>query len=422
MKTNNERFTFIDLFAGIGGFHQAMRYIGGRCVLASEIDEDCIKTYKLNHKNSKNYLYGDVNCLNIDSIPKFDVLCAGFPCQPFSKAGAQKGFNDEVRGNLFHRILEILDRHKEVKFIILENVRNLADKTENWDIIRIELGKRDFYITEEPIILSPSDFGVPQIRERVYILGIRKDIRDETILTNGFIHMSDLKIDNYLVKCKLEDAWKILEKDVDDSYIVTEEQALMIEAWDEFREHTNLRTVGFPIWFDYFGVGVANSNDFLIHSKFHSMPLWKQKFVKKNRQLYTENSCFIDKWAKKYNMSSRIKLYRKFEWNCGSDADTIKDTIIQIRQSGIRAKRSNYFPSLVAMANTPIIWDKGKRNYRRITPREAANLQSFHKKYKFLGSDMTIYKQLGNSVNVKILKILGKRLFELAKVDWRMIP
>lgn len=85
--------------------------------------------------------------------------------------------------------MDILDGHPEVKFVILENVRNLADKTENWDIITSELMKRNFYITEEPIILSPSDFGIPQIRERVYILGIRKDIRNEQILTNGYIHI-----------------------------------------------------------------------------------------------------------------------------------------------------------------------------------------------------------------------------------------
>lgn len=90
--------------------------------------------------------------------------------------------------------MDILDAHPEVKFIILENVRNLADKSENWDIITSELMKRNFYITKEPVILSPSDFGIPQIRERVYILGIRKDIRNETILSNGFIHFDDLDL------------------------------------------------------------------------------------------------------------------------------------------------------------------------------------------------------------------------------------
>ncbi len=140
--------------------------------MAAEINQECKKTYKLNYKTNENNIRGDVNTIDPASIKPFDVLCAGFPCQPFSKAGAQQGFQDKKRGNLFYKIMDILDGHPEVKFIILENVRNLADKTENWDIITSELMKRNFYITEEPVILSPSDFGIPQIRERVYILGI----------------------------------------------------------------------------------------------------------------------------------------------------------------------------------------------------------------------------------------------------------
>lgn len=178
------RFRFIDLFAGVGGFHQAMRYLGGECVMAAEVNEECKKTYRLNYHTEEKEIRGDVREIDPTTIAPFDVLCAGFPCQPFSKAGAQRGFQDKTRGNLFYTIMDILDAHPEVKFVILENVRNLADKTENWDIITSELTQRNFYITEEPIILSPSDFGIPQIRERVYILGIRKDIRNEKILSN----------------------------------------------------------------------------------------------------------------------------------------------------------------------------------------------------------------------------------------------
>jgi len=229
------RFRFIDLFAGIGGFHQAMRYLGGECVMAAEINQDCVLTYKLNFKTVEKDVRGDVNEIKPETIGPFDVLCAGFPCQPFSKAGTQQGFQDKKRGNLFYKIMDILDCHPEVKFVILENVRNLADKTENWDIITSELMKRNFYITEDPIILSPSDFGIPQIRERVYILGIRKDIRNQTILTNGYIHINDLGLDRFYKKCKMGDAWSILEDNADDSYLVTNEQEEMINAWDEFR-------------------------------------------------------------------------------------------------------------------------------------------------------------------------------------------
>lgn len=412
------KFKFIDLFAGIGGFHQAMRYLGGECVMAAEINQECVATYKLNFKTDEKNIRGDVNLIDPATIAPFDVLCAGFPCQPFSKAGEQKGFGDEKRGNLFYKIMNILDGHPEAKFIILENVRNLADKTENWDIITSELTKRNFYITEEPIILSPSDFGIPQIRERVYILGIRKDIRDENILTNGFIHVEDLKINKHFKKCKMNDAWSILEENADDSYIIPEEQELMIAAWDEFRIATKIKIIGYPIWLDSFGL--YEDNDELVFSKqgYNEMPAWKQNFLRRNRALYLENRNFIDNWVKKYDMTNRIKLYKKFEWNCGEDVKDIKKSLIQIRQSGIRAKRPTYYPSLVAMVNTPIVWDETKKHYRRITPREAANLQSFHARYKFRGSDKMVYQQLGNSVNVRILKILGKSLFSLAEKGW----
>lgn len=411
-------FKFIDLFAGIGGFHQAMRYLGGECVMAAEINQECVKTYKLNFRTKEKEIRGDVNAIEPSSIAPFDVLCAGFPCQPFSKAGYQKGFNDQKRGNLFYKIMDIIDGHPEVKFVILENVRNLADKSENWDIITSELMKRNFYITESPIILSPSDFGIPQIRERVYILGIRKDIRNSAILTNGFIHKDDLKLEKHFKKCKMGDAWSILDENVDDSYIVTEEQELMLKAWDEFRVATGIKTIGYPIWIDSFGVGIDDDGIVYANQQYDSMPSWKQSFVRHNRTLYLNNREFIDSWVEEYNMLNRIKLYKKFEWNCGEDVSDIKGALIQIRQSGIRAKRPTYYPSLVAMVNTPILWDKKKNHFRRITPREAANLQSFHKRYKFQGTDKTIYRQLGNSVNVRILKILGENLFALANEGW----
>ena len=416
MKPYN--FKFVDLFAGIGGFHQAMRYLGGTCVMAAEINQDCVKTYNLNFSTEEGEVRGDVTKIEPSSIAPFDVLCAGFPCQPFSKAGAQKGFQDEGRGNLFYTIMDILDAHPEVKFIILENVRNLADKSENWDVITSELMKRNFYITEHPIILSPSDFGIPQIRERVYILGIRKDIRNEEILSNGCIHLADLHLDKFRKQCKMGDAWSILEDEVDDSYIISEEQELMLQAWEEFRIGTKIKVIGFPVWLDSFGLGEDDDEVVYAQQGYEDMPGWKQNFLRHNRKLYLDNREFIDIWAEKYDMANRIKLYKKFEWNCGTDVPNIKGGLIQIRQSGIRVKRPTYYPSLVAIVNTPIIWDDKKQHFRKITPREAANLQSFHGRYKFSGTDSIIYKQLGNSVNVRILKILGENLFALANNGW----
>lgn len=411
------KFRFIDLFAGIGGFHQAMRYLGGKCVMAAEINQACQDTYMLNFSTEEGIVRGDVNIIDPQEIAPFDVLCAGFPCQPFSKAGQQKGFQDEKRGNLFYTILKILDAHPEANFIVLENVRNLADKTENWDIIRKELLKRDFIITKDALILSPSDFGLPQVRERVYILGIKRDFCNSSIQQKGYFDIKDLDIERYFKKCKQGDALTILEENVDDRYIISEEQSLMIEAWDEFRIKTNMKVIGFPIWISCFGIGTEDDEVLRQSLGYSEMPTWKQRFVDRNREYYLNNRDFIDEWIEKYDMLSRIKLYQKFEWNCGEDVQDIHDAVIQIRQSGIRCKRNTYFPSLVAIVNTPIIWDKAKNAYRHITPREAANLQNFDKRYKFTGTDAQIYKQLGNSVNVRVLKILCKKLFELRIID-----
>lgn len=413
----NANFRFIDLFAGIGGFHQAMRFLGGECLMAAEINQACVATYNLNFKTVEGQVRGDVKKIDPKTIGKFDVLCAGFPCQPFSKAGHQEGFNDKTRGNLFYSIMNILDYHAECKFVILENVRNLADKTENWEIIRTELLKRDFIITKDPLILSPSDFGIPQIRERVYILGIKKDGCSTEIQDKGYIEPEDLNLEKYKKQCKMGDALTLLEDNVPETYKILDEQALMINAWDEFRIGTGIRVIGFPIWISCFGVGVEDTEDLKKSLDYDEMPDWKKRFVDKNRDFYLEHKEFIDPWIERYDMLNRIKLYQKFEWNCGEDVQNMHDGIIQIRQSGIRVKRTTYFPSLVAIVNTPIIWDNAMNAYRHITPREAANLQKFDQRYKFTGTDKQIYSQLGNSVNVRILKILGKNLFELRLKD-----
>lgn len=108
-----ETFTFIDLFAGVGGFHQAMKSLGGKCLMASEINQACVETYNINFSTEEGGVRGDINEVDPHSIGAFDVLCAGFPCQPFSKAGLQKGFQDPKRGNLFYTIMNILDAHPE---------------------------------------------------------------------------------------------------------------------------------------------------------------------------------------------------------------------------------------------------------------------------------------------------------------------
>jgi len=167
------KFTFIDLFAGIGGFRLAMQRLSGKCVFSSEIDKFAKKTYELNFGEVP---FGDITKINENDIPDHDVLCAGFPCQAFSIAGKRKGF-EETRGTLFFDIARII-KHKRPKAIFLENVKGLRNHGNGVTLkVILETLREDLgYFVPEPEIINAKDFGVPQNRERIYIIGFRKDL------------------------------------------------------------------------------------------------------------------------------------------------------------------------------------------------------------------------------------------------------
>ncbi len=171
---------FIDLFAGIGGFHLALKSFGAECVFASEIDKYAVETYS---KNFKLIPSGDVKLIDAGDIPSHDILCAGFPCQPFSVSGKMKGFEDK-NGVLFFEIVRILESHNP-KFLILENVKNIVNHNggETLKTIIQELNKLNYNIYYK--VVNTSDFGLPQKRERVFFFGFRKDI-DKNNFT--FVH------------------------------------------------------------------------------------------------------------------------------------------------------------------------------------------------------------------------------------------
>ncbi len=166
-------FTFIDLFAGIGGFHTALKKIGGSCVFASEIDKHARETYKHNHGIDNAIFNDDIRAISPCQIPDHDLLCAGFPCQPFSQAGKKKGFKDgenSERGNLFFNIVDILEA-KRPKAFILENVRHLLnhDEGKTFATILSYLKELDYEVSYK--VLKASDFNVPQHRARIFIVG-----------------------------------------------------------------------------------------------------------------------------------------------------------------------------------------------------------------------------------------------------------
>lgn len=381
-----KKFKFIDLFAGIGGFHQAMVQLGGQCVYASEIDKFCIERYKENYNIDADY---DITKINPEEVPDHDVLCGGFPCQTFSKAGKQKGF-EETRGTLFFYIEKILQA-KKPKYIVLENVRNLVshDSGNTWKVIRQHIIDCGYRITENPIIMSPHQLGIPQLRERVVILGVYDPDNTDKYLNIDLGTMKDKK-DNSIES--------ILEpNNNEDKYKISKQEERVLSAWDEFYKMIDLKVIGFPIIVDFFDGHIDPD-----------YPNWKKQFVEKNHALYVLNKNAIDRWIKKWKVYETFTpTQRKMEWQAGSSIESIWEGLIQFRPSGVRVKSPNCFPALVAMVQVPII---GKYK-RRLTIREAARLQSFPDSFIFDSNDHQAYKQFGNAVNVNVIKTAAEALF-----------
>lgn len=378
-------FNFIDLFSGIGGFHQAMTNLGGNCVLASEIDEHAIATYYENYHMDSAH---DISLIDSADIPPYDVLCGGFPCQTFSKAGKQLGFSDETKGTLFFQIVRILKATKPT-YILLENVRNLLSHNHGntMEVIKGALDELGYNIKVE--LMSPHQLGVPQLRERVYILGIRKDVYSAE-MSFDIPHQNKSNMNIYSAG--------IIDENAPEKYRISEHEITVLNCWDEFHKGINEKTLGFPIWMSEFGATADTSE----------LPKWKADFCQKNRQLYQNNKPFLDKWLKKWNyLKDFTPTERKFEWQAGETVDSVWDALIQFRPSGIRVKRPDAFPALVAMVQIPII---GKYK-RRLTPREAARLQSFPDTFIPNPNDHQAYKQFGNAVNVNCVEYLAKQLF-----------
>lgn len=164
-------FTFIDLFAGIGGFRQALESLGGICVFSSDIDKHARTTYEANYGDTP---VGDIKQIDAKDIPPFNVLCAGFPCQPYSQAGKRKGMADD-RGMVFFEITRIVAHHKP-EVIFLENVAKLQqhDNGSAFRIIVKSIESLGYNVHYQ--ILTANDFGVAQIRKRLYFVCIRNDL------------------------------------------------------------------------------------------------------------------------------------------------------------------------------------------------------------------------------------------------------
>jgi DNA (cytosine-5)-methyltransferase 1 len=415
---------FIDLFAGLGGFHQALSELGHTCVFASELDSELRLLYA---KNFGLLPKGDIRQIKEKNVPAHDILCAGFPCKSFSKAGKQEGFDCPESGDLFDHVMRIIHHHLP-SYVMLENVPNIQKHNDGKTWQHVETSLKEAGYTIEYKRLSPHFFGIPQIRERLFIVGSRLGL-------DGFSFPN--KPDNPRPMIH-----SVLDENPPNAKKISKKVEDCLNVWGHLitRFPKNIEFPYFPIWSMEFGatypyeemtphvigtkrLGYYRGNhgiklsqipfeDRFSHLPSHArqkvnvFPDWKVKFIRYNREFYREHKKLIDGWMPKI-LQFHHSL-QKFEWHCKGEERNVWNFVIQLRASGVRLKRPTTAPSLVAMSMTqvPIIaWEK-----RYMTVRECARLQSMDNLQHLPASPTKTYMALGNAVNVQLVKMIAESL------------
>jgi len=422
---------FIDLFAGLGGFHVALENLGHECVFASEKKENLALLYEKNFGVPVNR---DITAVEICDIPQFDILCAGFPCQPFSKAGDQQGLEDEKNGNLFDKLVEIIDYH-EPEYFILENVRNLKshDDFNTWKYIKDKLQNRLGYFIDDKI-LSPHNFGIPQHRERIFIIGSK----------NGLQHFSWPEPSN-----STDSILDFLDTNPTDATKLEDEKIEVINLWQQFIKKIPIKDSlpSFPIWSMEFGAtypfedeipyrtssialgrckgkfgiplkGMSrqekfeNLPNYVKKNQLHKetreevpFPTWKKHYIRSNRAFYEKYKVELEPIVEKIK-NLGVSSWQKFEWNVQGGERDLSKYIIQFRGSGVRIKKTDFFPSLVTVSTQiPILgWEN-----RYITPSEGARIQSLNN-IELPENTGSCFGALGNAVNAHIVELIATNL------------
>ncbi len=435
---------FIDLFAGLGGFHLALSRLGHKCVFACEINPTLNNLYKKNFPKTPIEL--DITKVNRKKIPNYDILCAGFPCQPFSKAGAQAGFNHKVAGQMFEELMKFVSDHKP-EYLILENVPQLIkhNKGVTWDYMYSRIEAEGYLIEYD--IISPTDFNIPQTRERVFILCTKnqnqikwpiKPLRKDFSLKDIFI--------------KSPKIFRTISKEKNDVLLM----------WEDFlkRIPSNI-TLTSPLWTLEFGatypfedrtpysldikelkkyrgsrgidLSKFKSNEIInnlppyaqyTHNKKEDrlknvqFPIWKKNFIRRSRDFYIQNREWIDPWIKKYdnhpNPMLKSPTHLKFEWNCMGEDYTLDDKVLSFRPSGLRVKRLNAAPTLVNISSLHTPYIPSLKRY--MSNEECLKIQGLHELLNDnFPNNIEINRAIGNAVNADIVEKIASVFLDKTK-------
>lgn len=415
-------YRFVDLFAGLGGFHVGLARLGHRCVLACEKSQSLRDLYALNFGISP---VSDIRELHPWQVPAHDILCAGFPCQPFSKAGEQRGLECDRDGDLFEEILRIVEYHRP-RWILLENVANLlrhdGGSTYRW--MKGELECLGYSVSER--VLSPHQFRIPQIRERAFIVGC----------INGIDHFEWPEPSD-----ATPDVRSVLDHEPEDARRLPEHYVKCLAVWQEFLDRLPPEDPlpSFPIWtFEFgatypyegappmrrdprylartrgsFGLPLKGLTEEERCERLPSyargvvpFPRWKQTFIAQNRAFFERHRGRLKGWLPK--LQPFPPSLQKLEWNCKGEVRKLDAHVLQFRASGVRVKRSNWAPALVAMTTTqvPVItWER-----RYMTVRECSRLQGLGDVDLSTLNSTSAYRAIGNAVSADLVEMIGRTL------------
>jgi DNA (cytosine-5)-methyltransferase 1 len=431
---------FIDLFAGLGGFHLALESLGHKCVFASEVDDELRDLYGQNFRGAKGYVVGNIK-VNHERVPAHDILCAGFPCQPFSKSGYQDGHLD-TRGTLFHDIVLILQKHKP-NYVLLENVGNFEqhDGGRTWALAKRKLQRLGYTVVATEHVksggrglLSPHHLGFPHSRERFYAVCRRGPLSADVLPSPDRQRVTDLN--PYLESNAGLGPDELLETRL------SQQQVACINHWNDLLRALPLGTEfpSFPLWSDEFEAtyGYVKTTphkarkDALLRwtralggnremkrqemidllpsyarEEVSRFPYWKMRFIKQNRA-----------WYRKYQASmptgwlTATRVFpaslRKMEWNCKGEKRDLWAHVLQFRPSGLRTKRMQSIPALVSLTTTQIPIIGPLRRY--ISRTEGLRLLGFPDQHRLPTDRDAAFHALGNAVHVGVATALAARL------------
>lgn len=438
VPNDTPKFRFIDLFAGLGGFHVALKELDGEGVFAAEWEPTLNDLYKSNF-GLKN-VWSDVNQLASREIierevPDHDVLTAGFPCQPFSKAGEQLGFEHTLQGQLFFKVFDILDV-KRPRLFILENVPNILRHRDGKTVRTIVAKLHELGYSVKIERFSPHQFGIPQVRERAYFVGSLDGLE-------GFTWP-----DKHKESTSIRSA---LRTNVSGLREIPDQTLRAIDMWGDFLVRSgSVRLPSFPIWSMEFGASYPYETttppeiwkrrrpreldrytgsfgvplvERTMQQQYEQLPSharrdrdlvfpgWKRAFIRQNREFFEANRSWIQPWLDQWKPWSFPSSFQKFEWNAQGEERDIDAHVLQVRASGIRVKRDTSAPALIAMTQTqvPILGARIAGARRYMAPEECADLQSLGN-IRLPDSDLDAYRALGNAVNAEVVKVIAEPL------------